>query len=159
MQAGQFDGTRRQIDVVPDEATVKTGVKEFADVIAFADGKFVSTALSAKGFKPAVYRSDFEEKEAEFEVEQASDAEGIVTWLGEFHGDQVAGSLQWEKGGSNLLFLHTDNFRRDYESYKSKGVVFVRQPKEEVYGTVAVFQDLYGNLWDLVQPKQAKGTT
>jgi catechol 2,3-dioxygenase-like lactoylglutathione lyase family enzyme len=57
-----------------------------------------------------------------------------------------------QTGGRVFLFLYTDDFRRDYESYKSKGVVFVRPPKEESYGTVAVFQDLYGNLWDLVQP-------
>jgi uncharacterized glyoxalase superfamily protein PhnB len=52
-----------------------------------------------------------------------------------------------------FLFLVTDDFWRDFHSYKAKGVVFVREPKEEVYGTVAVFRDLYGNLWDLFQPK------
>jgi catechol 2,3-dioxygenase-like lactoylglutathione lyase family enzyme len=60
-----------------------------------------------------------------------------------------------QTGGRVFLFLYTDDFWRDYESYKSKGVVFVREPKEEAYGTVAVFKDLYGNLWDLLQPKQA----
>lgn len=60
-----------------------------------------------------------------------------------------------QTGGRVFLFLYTDDFRRDYENYKSRGVVFVREPKEEDYGTVAVFKDLYGNLWDLVQPKQA----
>lgn len=52
------------------------------------------------------------------------------------------------------MFLFTDDFWRDYKNYQSKGVVFVREPKEETYGTVAVFEDLYGNLWDLLQPKQ-----
>jgi uncharacterized glyoxalase superfamily protein PhnB len=52
-----------------------------------------------------------------------------------------------------FLFLHTDDFWRDFEAYRRKGVVFVRQPKEESYGTVAVFRDLYGNLWDLLQLK------
>ena len=42
---------------------------------------------------------------------------------------------------------------RDFRSYKAKGVTFIREPKEEPYGTVAVFQDLYGNLWDLLQPR------
>lgn len=60
-----------------------------------------------------------------------------------------------QTGGRVFLFLYTDDFWRDYESYKSRGVVFVREPKEEAYGTVAVFKDLCGNLWDLVQPKQA----
>src|SRR5688572_27394391 len=57
-----------------------------------------------------------------------------------------------QTGGRVFLFLHTDDFWRDYESYRARGVVFVRDPKEEPYGTVAVFKDLYGNLWDLVQP-------
>lgn len=54
-------------------------------------------------------------------------------------------------GGRVFLFLATDDFQRDYELYLSKGVTFVRAPKTADYGTVAVFQDLYGNLWDLVQ--------
>lgn len=57
-----------------------------------------------------------------------------------------------QTGGRVFLFLHTDDFWRDYESYRAGGVVFVREPREEAYGTVAVFKDLYGNLWDLVQP-------
>ena len=59
-----------------------------------------------------------------------------------------------QTGGRVFLFLFTDDFCRDFESYKTKGVVFVREPKKEPYGTVAVFQDLYGNLWDLLQLKQ-----
>ena len=55
-------------------------------------------------------------------------------------------------GGRVFLFLYTDDFWRDYEAYRSKGVVFVREPREEVYGMVAVFEDLYGNRWDLLQP-------
>ncbi len=57
-----------------------------------------------------------------------------------------------QTGGRVFLFLNTDDFWRDYESYRSKGIVFVRDPKEEPYGIVAVFKDLYGNLWDLLQP-------
>ena len=60
-----------------------------------------------------------------------------------------------QTGGRVFLFLYTDNVWRDYESYKSKGIVFVREPKEEPYGTVAVFLDLYGNMWDLLQRTQA----
>jgi uncharacterized glyoxalase superfamily protein PhnB len=60
-----------------------------------------------------------------------------------------------QTGGRVFLFLYTDDFWRDYESYKSKGVVFVREPKHEPYGTVAVFRDLYGNLWDLLQPTES----
>lgn len=58
-----------------------------------------------------------------------------------------------QTGGRVFLFLYTDNFWRDYERYKAQGIVFVREPKAEPYGTVAVFKDLYGNLWDLLEPK------
>jgi len=58
-----------------------------------------------------------------------------------------------QAGGRVFLFLNTDNFWRDYEKMKSIGISFVRDPKEEEYGVVAVFEDLYGNLWDLVQYK------
>src|SRR3954463_14454816 len=50
-----------------------------------------------------------------------------------------------QTGGRVFLFLHTDDFWRDYEAYRARGVIFVREPREEPYGTVAVFQDLYGN--------------
>lgn len=60
-----------------------------------------------------------------------------------------------QTGGRVFLFLHTDDFWRDYKSMTEKGVSFVREPIEEAYGTVAVFADLYGNLWDLIEPKSA----
>jgi catechol 2,3-dioxygenase-like lactoylglutathione lyase family enzyme len=56
-----------------------------------------------------------------------------------------------QTGGRVFLFLYTDDFWRDYELYRSRSVEFVREPKQEPYGTVAVFKDLYGNLWDLVE--------
>ena len=57
-----------------------------------------------------------------------------------------------QTGGRVFLFLFTDDVERDYALYRSRGVEFVREPKREAYGTVAVFRDLYGNLWDLLQP-------
>ena len=59
-----------------------------------------------------------------------------------------------QTGGRVFLFLHTDDFWRDFNAFKGKGVIFVHEPTEEDYGTVAVFRDLYGNLWDLLQLKQ-----
>jgi catechol 2,3-dioxygenase-like lactoylglutathione lyase family enzyme len=56
-----------------------------------------------------------------------------------------------QTGGRVFLFLGTDDFRRDYNEMRSSGIRFVREPKTERYGTVAVFEDLYGNLWDLIQ--------
>jgi len=58
-----------------------------------------------------------------------------------------------QTGGRVFLFLNTNDFWRDYNQMVSKQVRFVRPPREEVYGTVAVFEDLYGNLWDLIEPK------
>jgi catechol 2,3-dioxygenase-like lactoylglutathione lyase family enzyme len=58
-----------------------------------------------------------------------------------------------QTGGRVFLFLHTDDFWRDYRTLISRNVEFARDPKEEPYGTVAVFKDLYGNLWDLIQRK------
>ena len=61
-----------------------------------------------------------------------------------------------QTGGRVFLFLYTDDFWRDFNAYKAKEVAFVREPKTEAYGIVAVFQDLHGNQWDLVQPAAAK---
>lgn len=58
-----------------------------------------------------------------------------------------------QTGGRVFLFLRTDDFWRDYHAYKARGVDFTEEPRQEVYGTVVVFRDLYGNKWDLVQPK------
>jgi hypothetical protein len=56
-----------------------------------------------------------------------------------------------QTGGRVFLFLRTDDFWRDYDRYKANGIVFVRDPRKESYGMVAVFEDIYGNLWDLLQ--------
>ncbi len=58
-----------------------------------------------------------------------------------------------QTGGRVFLFLHTDDFWRDYRAMTARGVKFVREPKGEEYGTVAVFEDLYGNKWDLLELK------
>ncbi len=58
-----------------------------------------------------------------------------------------------QTGGRVFLFLQTNDFWRDYECMKAKGVIFDEAPRVEKYGTVVVFQDLYGNKWDLLQPK------
>lgn len=61
-----------------------------------------------------------------------------------------------QTGGRVFLFLRTDDFWRDYKCYKEQGIEFVREPRDEPYGTVTVFKDLYGNLWDLIGAKAAK---
>jgi len=64
-----------------------------------------------------------------------------------------------QSGGRVFLFLGTDDFWRDYEAMRSKGIKFVREPLEQEYGTVAVFEDLYGNLWDLLELKRDPSLT
>jgi len=64
-----------------------------------------------------------------------------------------------QAGGRVFLFLNTDDFWRDYNQMVSEGIKFVRKPKEETYGLVAVFEDLYGNLWDLLELKAKESGT
>jgi catechol 2,3-dioxygenase-like lactoylglutathione lyase family enzyme len=68
-------------------------------------------------------------------------------------GDHQKSRVGDQTGGRVAFFLYTDDFWRDYRSYQENGVVFVRDPKVTDYGTVAVFRDLYGNLWDLLEPR------
>jgi catechol 2,3-dioxygenase-like lactoylglutathione lyase family enzyme len=70
-------------------------------------------------------------------------------------GDAQLASVGNQSGGRVFIFLATDNFWRDYETFRARGVEFVRPPKDEPYGTVAVFKDLYGNLWDLIEMRSA----
>jgi catechol 2,3-dioxygenase-like lactoylglutathione lyase family enzyme len=72
--------------------------------------------------------------------------------------DEQASRIGNQTGGRVFLFLYTDDFWRDYQAYKARGIIFVREPKAESYGTVAVFKDLYGNLWDLLQPNAGAQT-
>ena len=65
--------------------------------------------------------------------------------------DHQASRVGDQTGGRVFLFLYTDDFWRDFNAYKARGVVFVHEPKTEDYGIVAVFRDLHGNQWDLVQ--------
>lgn len=58
-----------------------------------------------------------------------------------------------QTGGRVFLFLHTDNFARDYTRMQEAGVEFIESPRQEAYGTVVVFKDLYGNKWDMIEPR------
>lgn len=64
-----------------------------------------------------------------------------------------------QTGGRVFLFLYTDDFWRDYNAMTANNITFVRSPSEEEYGTVAVFEDLYGNLWDMIEPRAASGVS
>jgi len=66
--------------------------------------------------------------------------------------DRQRQAVGQQTGGRVFLFLHTDDFQRDYAAYRERGVTFMEGPRQEAYGTVAVFTDLYGNRWDLIEP-------
>ena len=67
-------------------------------------------------------------------------------------GEEQTAAIGRQAGGRVFLFLETDNFARDHARYLAAGVAFREQPRQEPYGTVAVFEDLYGNPWDLIEP-------
>ena len=73
--------------------------------------------------------------------------------LAEASTEQQRERIGDQTGGRVFLFLHTDDFWRDFHAMRDKGVRFCEQPRQESYGTVAVFEDLYGNRWDLLQLK------
>lgn len=79
---------------------------------------------------------------------------GSALLLARAANDEQALYVGNQSGGRVFLFLETDDFHSDYDRLKKKGVEFVREPLDASFGTVAVFKDLYGNLWDLIQPKK-----
>ena len=78
---------------------------------------------------------------------------GSALLLARAEGAEQLARVGNQTGGRVFLFLTTDDFWRDYYAWQAQGVVFREQPREESYATVAVFEDLYGNLWDLLQPR------
>lgn len=86
-------------------------------------------------------------------------SDGCQLLLAKASGTEQKSRIGNQTGGRVFLFLNTDDFWRDYKSMKEKGISFIRDPQEEAYGTVAVFSDLYGNMWDLIQPKKNNSQT
>lgn len=117
-------------------------VRDYDEAIAFYVGKLgfelVDDTYQPEQDKRWVVVRPIGESQTSILLARASDAEQE-----QFIGNQ--------SGGRVFLFLQTDNFWRDYEAYKARGVEFTRPPTEMPYGTVAVFKDLYGNQWDLIQ--------
>jgi catechol 2,3-dioxygenase-like lactoylglutathione lyase family enzyme len=79
---------------------------------------------------------------------------GCKLLLAKAANEEQLSSIGNQTGGRVFLFLNTDDFWRDYNQYKKNGVEFIRDPVKETWGTVAVFKDIYGNLWDLIGPDQ-----
>ena len=92
------------------------------------------------------------EQEKRWVVVSPPNSKGCSLLLAQASNEVQKSAIGNQTGGRVFLFLYTDDFWRDYENMKADGIKFVRDPKREPYGTVAVFQDLYGNLWDLLEP-------
>jgi len=83
-------------------------------------------------------------------------SQGTRLLLAKAEDDEQKSRIGNQTGCRVFLFLHTDDFARDYQALKKRGVTFVREPVEAEYGTVAVFKDLYGNKWDLLQLRNSR---
>lgn len=124
-------------------------VRDYDEAIAFFCGKLNFT-LVEDTYQP--------EQDKRWVVVSPPGATGTSLVLGRASKPEQESFIGRQTGGRVFLFLNTDDFRRDYENMRAAGIRFVRDPKEEPYGTVAVFEDLYGNLWDLVQLKDTQSS-
>lgn len=79
---------------------------------------------------------------------------GCTLLLAKAANDAQKAAVGNQTGGRVFLFLHTDNFDRDYNQMQEAGIEFIESPRQEVYGKVVVFVDLYGNRWDLIEPQK-----
>lgn len=123
----------------------------------------VHVALVVKDYDEAidfyVNKLKFELLEDSYQAEQDKrwvvvappNSHGVALLLAKASKPEQAPFIGNQAGGRVFLFLNTDDFWRDYERMKAIGIHFIREPKEQPYGTVAVFEDLYGNRWDLLQ--------
>ena len=117
-------------------------VREYDEAIAFYTEKLNFT-LVEDTYQP--------EQDKRWVVVAPPGSIGTTLLLARASTPEQAAYIGQQSGGRVFLFLNTDDFWRDYNSMVAKGITFVREPKEAEYGTVAVFKDLYGNLWDLLQ--------
>ena len=84
----------------------------------------------------------------------APSLQGAMILLAKAASDQQKAAIGNSTGGRVGFFLYTTNFSETYETYKSRGIEFIEQPRQEEYGKVVVFKDKYGNKWDLIEQKQ-----
>ena len=124
-------------------AQVTLMVNDYDEAIAFYTQKLGFTLLEDTVLSPAKRW-----------VLIAPKGDSFRLLLAKAAGDKQRSRIGNQTGGRVFLFLYTDDFWRDYHQYQSAGVKFVREPQEEPYGIVAVFQDLYGNLWDLIEERK-----
>lgn len=126
-------------------AVVALVVRDYDEALAFFVGT-LGFALIEDTYIP--------EQDKRWVVVAPAGSSGPHLLLARAANEEQASRVGNQTGRRVFLFLHTDDVWRDFHAYKAKGVRFVREPKEWAFGTAAVFEDLYGNLWDLVQPKR-----
>lgn len=119
-------------------------VRDYDEAIAFYTKK-LNFELIEDTYQP--------EQDKRWVVVSPPGSEGTTLLLARASSPEQEKFIGDQAGGRVFLFLNSDDFWRDYRDMISKGVQFVREPKEQEYGTVAVFEDLYGNRWDLLQLK------
>lgn len=117
-------------------------VKDYDEAIAFYTEKLHFTLIEDT-YQPL--------QEKRWVVVSPPGSNGTTILLAKASKQRQEAFIGNQAGGRVFLFLGTDDFWRDYENMKNNGITFIREPKNADYGTVAVFEDLYGNLWDLVQ--------
>ncbi len=120
-------------------------VRDYDEALAFYVGK-LGFKLIEDSFVP-------EQNKRWVVIEPPGEAGGAKLLLARAVGDEQASRIGNQTGGRVFLFLHTDDVWRDYNAYKARGIEFVRDPSEAPFGTAAVFKDLHGTLWDLIQLK------
>lgn len=117
-------------------------VRDYDEAIAFYTGKLHFKLIED------IYQPDQDKR---WVVVAPPNSSGTTLLLARASKPEQNPFIGNQTGGRVFLFLNTDDFWRDYNDMLSKGIKFIREPKEQPYGLVAVFEDLYGNLWDLLQ--------
>jgi len=122
-------------------------VRDYDEAIAFFCGKLHFTLVED---------TDQPEQNKRWVVVAPPGSSGTTLLLARATSPEQTSAIGNQTGGRVFLFLGTDDFWRDYDAMRAAGIRFVRDPKEAPYGTVAVFEDLYGNRWDLVHLKASR---
>lgn len=123
-------------------AHVALVIRDYDEAIDFFTGK-LNFRLVEDIYQPA--------QDKRWVVVAPPDGAGASLLLARASNEHQEGFIGNQSGGRVFLFLSTDDFWRDYHEMIERGIRFIREPKTEDYGTVAVFEDLYGNLWDLIE--------
>ena len=117
-------------------------VKDYDEAIAFYTQKLNFELIED------TYQS---EQDKRWVVISPPGSNGVTLLLARASKPEQESFIGNQSGGRVFLFLNTDDFWRDFNTMRSRGVKFIREPKKQEYGMVAVFEDLYGNLWDLLE--------